>query len=469
MFQPGEVGAPAVPEVQPPTQAELRTMFRTFGDAKDRWKIDGATMKGFYLHSESGYLYIWDQPQGILYEYLQASGQCQAVWSAACPQLNAELWTVLPLPPTDPASLQASIVESGLLPNIDVYLNLTIAHESGKQVPTDVLEAAVDEFAVLWRLNPPSKQALRKLPPAGQGWVIQNFRCDESRDTSRQFMSYLDKLKAQSVKPWGNSACTLRVEATGAIIGRCCPDLDALCREDPPQRLAQAHCKIMSEKDRFYICDLNSCEEGTMLDGFAVNEGWIGPLKTGSLITVGPLRIKIALSDMAKDDAVDGPVGKRSRGLLAGDDDEAAMEGSSDWQRKVYRRTEEDKREQMLRRQQQYKDRAEERRERTKGEAGAAAMDGLMSKFEQIKRAEELAEEAEERRVEQPTMMAHREANMNTDGSFVGFGVGFERAGIGFHSAMGELIPDVLQPQNLSTQDAAKLKMQQRFKQASSL
>lgn len=34
----------------------------------------------------------------------------EAVWSSAVPQLNAEIWTVLPLPPTDPASMQAFFV-----------------------------------------------------------------------------------------------------------------------------------------------------------------------------------------------------------------------------------------------------------------------------------------------------------------------------------------------------------------------
>lgn len=461
----GGAAAPAPAEVQPPTPAELRAMFRTFRDAKDRWKVDGATMKGFYLHSESGYLYIWDQGRGILYEYMQASGQCQAVWSAACPQLNAELWTVLPLPPTDPASLQASMAESGRLPNIDVYLNLTIAHEAGKQVPADLVEAAVDEFCARWNLNPPLKQQLRKMPTAGQGWVVQNFRCDDLRESSEVFERYLKELATTPTKPWGNSACTLRIEATGAIIGRCCPDLDALCRQDPPERLAQAHCKIMSEQDRFYICDLNSSEEGTMLDGFAVHDQWIGPLKSGSLLAVGPLRIKIRLSELARDDVI-----KKSKARHDPDDEAALLAAGSDescWQRKVYRKTEEDSKAEQARRQQQYKDRAGERRERSKAEAGAAAMDGLISKYEQIRRAEELAEEAEERRVEQPTLMAHREGNMNTDGSFVGHG-GFERAGIGFNSGRGELIPEVPEPRNLSVQEASRLKMQQRFRQASS-
>ena len=62
----------------------------------------------------------------------------------------------------------------------------------------------------------------------------------------------------------------------------------------------------MSEQDRFYICDLGTSEEGTLLDGFALNDQWVGPLKTGSILTVGPLRIEIQLSDMAKDTPPEG-------------------------------------------------------------------------------------------------------------------------------------------------------------------
>merc|ERR1719353_1720316 len=111
-----------LPEFKPPTKHELRTLFKTFGDAKDRWKIDGKTMKGFYLHSESGYLYCWDQPTGVLREFEQSTGQAQIVWSSAAPEINAELWTVLPLPPTDPAALQAAHATSLELPNIDSFI-----------------------------------------------------------------------------------------------------------------------------------------------------------------------------------------------------------------------------------------------------------------------------------------------------------------------------------------------------------
>merc|ERR1740116_645631 len=137
-------------------------------------------MKCFYLHSGSGYLYCWDQPTGILYEYGQATGQCQAVWSSAVPELNAELWTVLPLPPTDPASLQMAIAQSGNLPNVDVFLILTVAHE-----------AAGDEFCSRSELEAQARARLRELPPAGQGFAIQNFRAGGSSDPTKEFLDYV--------------------------------------------------------------------------------------------------------------------------------------------------------------------------------------------------------------------------------------------------------------------------------------
>mmetsp|Transcript_118682 Transcript_118682/g.369746 ORF Transcript_118682/g.369746 Transcript_118682/m.369746 type:complete len:270 (+) Transcript_118682:2-811(+) len=256
--------------------------------------------------------------------------------------------------------------------------------------------------------------------------------------------------------PWGSSACTLVVHAAGAIVGRCSPDLDALCRGEPPGRLAQAHCKFKCEQDRFFVCDLNSSEEGTTLDGFAVNDEWIGPLKSGSLLAIGPLRIKIQLSDMAKDTPLPSSL---KRPL----DEEDPQDGV--WQSKVYQVVQKEQKALAAKKQQDYKDRAEERRQRTKGEAGSVAIEGLVNRFNSIREAEKAAEEAEDSRVEAPTLEAHREANMANDGSFLGGG-GFERAGIGFHSgAAAELIPNVLDPRNLSTKDTAQLKMQMRMDQ----
>lgn len=466
---------------QPPSARELRSLFAVFKGAKDRWKIDNATMKGYYLHSESGYLYIWNQPTGMLYEYLQSTGNIQAVWTSACPQLNAEIWTVLPLPPTDPASLQASYSNSDVLPNIDVYLMLTVAHEAGKQVPPDVIKEAVEEFCGRFQVDKAVKQRLRQLPPAGQGFVVQNFRGDASGagDDNKALADYVAMVSKERPAPWGNSACTLRVEATGALIGRCCADLDALCRDDPPEKVAQAHCKIVCEEDRFFICDMETSQDGTVLDGFVVGPEWVGPLKTGSLLEIGPLRIKIQLSDMVKETPMDlsgqGAVAKAfAKRLSGGDDDGDDNDGNGNtWKRKVYQKTGEEplthkqRLEQQQRRADQYKDRAGERRKRHAPEAGSVAVDALINKFDHIVQAEKAAAEAEDARVDAPTQEDHREANMNVDGSFVGFG-NMERAGIGFgNSAQAELIPNVLNPKNLSQQEASKLKTQMRFDRAS--
>lgn len=258
-------------------------------------------------------------------------------------------------------------------------------------------------------------------------------------------------------KPWGNGAFTLIVFASGAIIGRSSPDLDALCRDDPPESLYQAHCKIASEEDRFFLCDLTGLREcTTLLDGFPVNDGYVGPLRTGSLLAVGPLRIKVQLSDMAKGDPIaDGHSLKRPS-----EDEEGG------WQSMVYKKTAADSKMAVLKQQQEYKDRAEMRRNKCKGEAGSAAIDGLVRKFEQIRQAEEMAAETEDSRVEMPLMEAHREGNMGIDGTFLGGG-GNERAGIGFHSTNGpELIPNVIDPRSLSPQEASRLKTQMRFQSA---
>lgn len=247
--------------------------------------------------------------------------------------------------------------------------------------------------------------------------------------------------------------------------------MDALCREDAAERLAQAHCKISSESDRFFVSDMGTCKDGTELDGFVVSDTPIGPLKTGSLLTVGPLRIKFQLSEMAKDTPLvkkkkkkdKTKSRKRARGGSSSDDSSDAV-----WKGKVHRP---DREERLAAKKKVevptvYKDRAEERRQKQKGEAGSIAIDNLVNKFNKIQEAELAAQEAEDARVEAPTMEAHREANMGIDGTFLGGG-GTERAGIGFHSqAKAELIPNVVDPKSLSHADRIRMQTQMRFDQA---
>ncbi|CAE7566257.1 unnamed protein product [Symbiodinium sp. CCMP2456] len=163
---------------------------------------------------------------------------------------------------------------------------------------------------------------------------------------------------------------------------------------------------------------------------------------------------------MAKDTPLDSVAMRALKRSAEGDSDEDDPE----WRRKVFQRTEEDDQLAWAKRRDQYKDRAEERRQRHSN--SGAAIDTLVNKFEKIVEAERVAAEAEEARVDMPMQEAHREAGMNVDGSFVGFG-NTERAGIGFHSSgSAELIPNVLDPKSLSRQDSSKLKTQLRYQQA---
>ncbi|CAE7609869.1 unnamed protein product [Symbiodinium sp. CCMP2592] len=105
----GEEGEDEEPDPDDPEP--LEDLDGAFADARDCWKIDAETLKGFYLHSPTGQLFSWDQAQGVLYEYLRESGECKPIWAAGAPHMSAEIWTVLPLPPTDPASLQNAATE----------------------------------------------------------------------------------------------------------------------------------------------------------------------------------------------------------------------------------------------------------------------------------------------------------------------------------------------------------------------
>ena len=61
-----------------PDPEPLEDLDGAFADARDCWKIDAETLKGFYLHSPTGQLFSWDQAQGVLYEYIRESGECKA-------------------------------------------------------------------------------------------------------------------------------------------------------------------------------------------------------------------------------------------------------------------------------------------------------------------------------------------------------------------------------------------------------
>lgn len=265
-----------------------------FADARDRWKIDADTLKGFYLHGETSQLYGWNQARGLLYEYDRNSGQCAVIWGACSPQVNAEIWTVLPLPPTDPASLQAAST-NGQQSSSDVLcmLHLTRAGSASQA------QVAASQFCQRLRLGSAALDALETLSFPGQEYVIRTF-CAPHNDANGALQRQVAKLHALGPSvPWAAAleAASLRVPATGAILGRCVPEVVAMCWGEGDD-VAAAHCRVAYVNDKFSACDLGATEGGTWLGGRRLGCEW-APLCDGCHLEFGPLRARVELVPVA--------------------------------------------------------------------------------------------------------------------------------------------------------------------------
>ncbi|CAE7873653.1 AIP3 [Symbiodinium microadriaticum] len=86
-----------------------------FSKAQDRWDVVEGGARCYYHHSDKGLFFEWDQQTGVLFQYFFGAGEARSVpvgdddlpergpiWSSECPDTHAEVWEVLPLPPTDP-------------------------------------------------------------------------------------------------------------------------------------------------------------------------------------------------------------------------------------------------------------------------------------------------------------------------------------------------------------------------------
>ncbi|CAE8691868.1 unnamed protein product [Polarella glacialis] len=261
-----------------------------FADAKDRWKIDGETLKGFYLHSPTGQLFSWDQAKGVLYEYNRQSGECVPIWAAGNPQLSAEIWAVLPLPPTDPASLQCGQnVQSGKF--------LCILHISRARAAERAAVASSD-FCIRLGLDGRALTMLQTLPPQGQAYVLRTF-CAPARDASGALCRQIKNLqRLGDQNPWASAieSATVRVPTTGAVLGRCVPEIAALCWHDSDP-VSAAHCRIACVEGEFSVCDLGSTqdvEDGTLFDGRRLGSAWAA-LRNGTNLDLGPVRVTVEL------------------------------------------------------------------------------------------------------------------------------------------------------------------------------
>eukprot|EP00438_Fugacium_kawagutii_P028605 Skav226697 [mRNA] locus=scaffold3971:207179:208600:- [translate_table: standard] len=260
-----------------------------FADAKDCWKVDAETLKGFYLHSATGQLFSWDQAAGVLYEYLRGSGECRAIWAAGAPHLSSEIWSILPLPPTDPASL----VNAGSGGSSGGSV-LCILHLSRARAAQRAALASAD-FCDRLRLGSRALDALLSLPPAGQAYVLRTFcapRVDAQGALERQVQA-LQRLGGDAPYASALESTSVRVPASGAILGRCVPEIAALCWNDTDP-VAAAHCRIACINGQYSVCDLVADDDGTLYDGRRLGTHWC-PLKDGCNIDIGPVRMQVEL------------------------------------------------------------------------------------------------------------------------------------------------------------------------------
>ena len=263
-----------------------------FADAKDCWKIDAETLKGFYLHSPTGQLFSWDQARGVLYEYLRESGECRAIWAAGAPH-SSEIWSVLPLPPTDPASLHSQSSSSS-----GVLSVLCILHLSRARAAQRAATASAD-FCDRLRLGNRAMEALLSLPPAGQAYVLRTF-CAPAHDAGGALVRQVEALqKLGDRAPYASALerATLRVPASGAILGRCVPEIAALCWNDTDP-VAAAHCRISCVNGEYAVCDLVADEDGTLYDGRRLGTEWC-TLKDGCNLDIGPIRMEVELKPVS--------------------------------------------------------------------------------------------------------------------------------------------------------------------------
>lgn len=288
--EPGEGEEARTPSDTAPGEVDPgEDVVGAFADAADRWKIDASTLKGFYLHSATGELFSWEQARGLLYKYDHQRGDCDVVWAASSPQVNAEIWTHLPLPPTDPASLAQPAAPTRAARFLCVlHLSRARAEQRAK--------AASADFCARLGLDDRALAALQSLVPPGQFFVHRTF-CAPGRDPSGALRRQVRNLQQLGPKvPWAGAleSATVRVPATGSILGRCVPEIAALCWEDSDP-VAPGHCRIAMIDGRFSVCDLAADEGGTLMDGRRLGSEWV-PLRSCCTLDLGPIHIDVELT-----------------------------------------------------------------------------------------------------------------------------------------------------------------------------
>lgn len=136
-------------------RAQAQAWRSAFAEATNQWFVSDKGVRCFYHDTEKDLFFEWDQAEGLLFQYFSGEGEKEMerapIWSAECPETHAEVWQVLPMPPTDPNSqLGQAAAEAE-------------SREAGEEVvaPAEVAAQVAPEAPSM--MPPPPKK--KKLPP----------------------------------------------------------------------------------------------------------------------------------------------------------------------------------------------------------------------------------------------------------------------------------------------------------------
>ena len=134
-------------------RAQAQAWRSAFAEATNQWFVSDKGERCFYHDTEKDLFFEWDQAEGLLFQYFSGEGEKEMerapIWSAECPETHAEVWQVLPMPPTDPNSQLGQAAEA--------------KSEAGEEVvaPAEVAPQVAPDAPSM--MPPPPKK--KKLPP----------------------------------------------------------------------------------------------------------------------------------------------------------------------------------------------------------------------------------------------------------------------------------------------------------------
>lgn len=169
-----EPGAPQEEACRPLQRADGNLWKAAFSNARDRWDIDEQTLRGRYYDSTKRLYFEWDQHSGLLFQYFYEerdgagdtaeAAELHPVWSSVCPETHAEVWELLPLPPSDPAAQGQA--------GADVDADAAAVESQGEQAGTP--------GAAQGLMLPPSLQSTRKKRPAASAGDVAEEELEQA-------------------------------------------------------------------------------------------------------------------------------------------------------------------------------------------------------------------------------------------------------------------------------------------------